>query len=55
MTEPCEVDQLVDQTIAAIQKESWQDRPMTTGEEVAINLAVHYVVERLKEKEPSGL
>jgi hypothetical protein len=43
------IDDLVARTLTALQN-SWQDRPMTTGEEVAVNLAVRFVVEQFSRK-----
>ena len=37
----------IDQAIALIQKENWADRPMTTGERVAVNMAVRHMIDGL--------
>ena len=47
MTEPKGIDHVIDQAIALIQKENWANRQMTTGETVAVNMAVRNVVDRL--------
>jgi hypothetical protein len=47
MTEPKGIDHEIDQAIALIQRENWADRQMTTGERVAVNMAIRYVVDRL--------
>jgi hypothetical protein len=44
------IDELIVQTIAGVRSAGWQDRPMTTGEEVAVNLAVRFVVKRFREE-----
>lgn len=45
-----EIFQLITEAIATLQRDNWQDRQMTTGEQVAAGLAVQFVLERLQKK-----
>lgn len=50
MTEHLAIEQFIADAITVIQQEGWKDRPMTTGEQVAVNLAVRYAIGRLKKR-----
>lgn len=47
MTENREIDRLISDITATLQRENWTDRPMTAGELTAVSLAVRHTLKRV--------